>query len=254
MPGTNDPAPDDQEAALTAEQGTTADPSLEGTQSDPILDALKPSGHGGDAQKPNPQSQQDYQKRYQSMRPEFDKRGAKLNTWESILKNPKFAELAKTDPEMRQALAKAGYALAQEEAEGGAAEAGDEEQYWQSPEGRADLVEARMDLRYEMEDFAQEKLSRRFTPQEASEVKAYIHRAPKLTVAEAWKLTKSADDARLSAEQKRMTEAQGRRPGGQRPRPTPNPLGGGAEKLDLKKHPSQFNDAEKREYLRNLPE
>jgi len=47
---------------------------------------------------------------------------------------------------------------------------------------------------------------------------------------------------------------QSRAPKGSRPRPTPNAIGGGAEKLDMKKHPSQFNEAEKREFLNNLPQ
>ena len=252
MPGTNDPAADDLEQALTSETETTSNGG-DATTSDPVLDALKPSSHADGGQKPNAQAQQDYQKRYQSMRPEFDKRGAKLNTWEGILKNPKFAELAKTDPEMRQALAKAGYAFAAEEAEADQQSQGAQRFEDLSEADQRSLVsDAKIDLRFEMEDFAQEALNRRFTNDEREEVKSFIRRSQgTLTVAEAWKLTKAADAQRLTSEQKRLAEARGTTRGG-RPRPTPSALGGG-EKIDLKKHPSQFNDAEKREFLRNLP-
>ncbi len=238
MPG--EPGADETEVLANQGMETTADPSLDGTQSDPILDALK-------------QQPQDWQKRYNAIRPEFDKARTKANTLDSLLKNPKFSELAKADPAMAEALAKAGYQVAREQAEAdGGEDYGPDGKYWTTPDGRMDIVEARTELRYEMEDFSMQSLGRRFTTQEAAEVKSWIAKAGALTVEQAWKLTASADKLRLAAEQKRMAQQPANR--GNRPRPTPSPLGGGAEKLDMKKHPSQFNDAEKREFLNNLPQ
>lgn len=249
MPGT-EPEADDLTEALTQETETTATP--QGTGSDPVLDALKPSGHaeGQPQTKPAPQ-QQDYQKRYQSLRPEYDKAKTKLNALMQIVNNPKLHELAKTDPTIAQALAKAGYKLAEEQAKEDGEEPG--EDFWEGPQGQTLVMRAEMDLRYQMEDFAVQSLGRRFNAEETKQVKAYIAKAPELTVDEAWSLTPAAKAMRLAAEQKRLAEA-GKRQTGSRPRPTPNAIGGGAEKLDLKKHPSQFSDAEKREFLNNLPQ
>lgn len=254
MPG-NEPEADDLEALANQETETAADP--QGTQSDPVLDALKPSGHAeGQQQRQAPQQQtQDWQKRYQAMRPEFDKARTKANTLDAIVNNPRLRELAQTDPTVAQALAKAGYKLAAEQAQADGDEGAQaDDQYWTSPEGRMDVMEAAASLRYEMEDFAMQSLGRRFNADEVKQVKAVIAKAGTLTVEEAWTLTPAAKAQRLANEQKRLAEAQARGSKGPRPRPTPNALGGGAEKLDMKKHPSQFNDAEKQEFLRNLPQ
>lgn len=248
MPGT-EPEADDLEALANQEAETTSTP--QGPTSDPVLDALKPSGHAeGAQQKPAPT--QDWEKRYKAIRPEFDKTRNKVATLEQIVRDPRIAELAKTDPKIAQALAKAGIQLAKEQADADNGEA-DDEAYWKSPEGRMDVIEAATGLRYEMEDFAMQSLGRRFTADETKQVKHIIGKAGALTVEEAWTLTPAAKALRLAAEQKRATQAQAK-PGGNRPRPTPNPLGIGGEKIDLKKRPQDFNDAEKREFFRNLPE
>lgn len=247
MPGTNDPVADDLESALAnPEQETSAEP-----QADPILDALKPSGHVMGKETPA-QPPQDWEKRYKSLRSEYDKRAQKANTLESILKNPQIAEIAKRDPATAQALAKAGLKLAQEEAEQAGDTASEDDAYWQSPEGRQELYEARMDLKFEIHYFGTETLGRRLTPQEETEVRKVINRAGSLTVGEAWKLTSAGQKAMLAAEQKRLAAAQAKAPG-QRPRPTPPGLGG-SDKLDMKKPVTEYNDQEKREFLRSLPQ
>ena len=254
MPG-NEPEADDLEALANQGAETTSDPSQGGTTSDPILDALKPSGHaeGQTQQKPTPTT--DYQKRYEAMRPEFDKRSQKLKSLESLVTNPEIQKLAQTNPALAQALAKAGYKLAEEQAQEDGGGAADDEEYWHTPEGRQDVMEAKAELRYEMEDFAMQALGRRFNATEQAQVKSMIAKAGALTVEEAWSITPAAKAMRLAGEQKRLSEVQARGGrGGSRPRPTPNALGGGAEKIDLKKHPSQFSDAEKREFLSNLPQ
>src|SRR3990167_7860131 len=175
MPG-NEPEADDLEALANQETETTADP--QGTQSDPVLDALKPSGHAQGQQKPPPPT--DYQKRYEAMRPEFDKRSAKLKSLESIVNNPRMLELAKHDPTIAQAMAKAGYRLASEEARADGEDGRDSDDVdWSQGEAHALMMEAKIDLRFEMEDFASAELGRRFNAQESAGGRKIIAMAPK---------------------------------------------------------------------------
>lgn len=257
MPGTNDPAADDLESVLaTQATETTADPSgTDGTQSDPVLDALKPQGHvAGKETPPQPQPPQDWEKRYKSLRSEYDKRAQKQNSLEALLKNPQIAALAKSDPTLAQALAKAGLQAASDEAKA-AGDKGmdDDDAYWQTPEGRMELYEAKLDLKMELRDFGQEQLGRRLKPEEETQIRRVINKAGALTVAEAWTLTPAGRSHRLEQEQKRLAEAQAKLPPGRRPRPTPAGMGG-SQKLDMTKPVTEMNEQERREYLRKFQE
>lgn len=251
MPG-NEPEADDLDRALADQAAEGAVTHSDVAPADPaVLDALKPDGHaeGKTPQKPP----QDWEKRYNAIRPEFDKTRGKLKTLEAIARDPRIAELARTDPKIAEALAKAGIQLARDEA---AAEGNDgrdeDDDYWKSTDGRMEIMEAANDLRWQIRDFAQESLGRRFTKAEESEVRQMIQKAGALSVEQAWSLTPSGRAERLKAERKRIEEAGARTPQGGRPRPTPSGMGGD-ERIDMKKPVTQFNDAEKREFLRNLP-
>ena len=247
LPGTES-APDDLDS-LVQQLGTENEPGT-GSDSSGLPPPLQPSGHGEPKGTAGQQqaTPQDLEKRYKGLRAGYEKTSQKLKTWEGLLRNPKLLELARTDPEVREALAKAGYqqALEQQAQE----EQGDAEE-------EIDPVRLVYDLRAEMEidrEFSslEREIKREVTPQERKEIMAGIERWGGFTVKQAWKLTPSYEKHLKDSEDKRVNDAVGKaRP--YRPRP-PSPLLPGAKAPDLKKPVTEMNEAERRAYLTDLIE
>lgn len=215
---------------------------------------------GGQGQ--NPQGQllagkyktaQDLEKAYQNRDRQASQFQTKVQKLEALIQNPKFMAQAQRDPEMREALAKLGYQIRQEESrEEAQGNQGDE---WDGDESdprfQIALSEQKNEIRWELFEFGQQR-GKPLTAEEQLEVRKVIGIAPKLSVAQAWKLTSSYDkdvkareDARMAAFEKKSA------PKG---RPAPNPGLPGGQKLDLKKNVTEMNDAERRAYVANLIE
>ena len=251
MPGT-DGTPDEIDTLIN---GLTNEGSAEGqssADSQSLPSALQPSSHGDSQQQRlfggKYQKIEDFEKAHKSLRGEFDKRSTKLNSLESILNNPQFRQIASSDPQMRDALAKAGYNLAAEEEAQAAEDSGDVE--WDGDESHPAFVRQYVDNRFRiMEERSdlQEKIGRKLTSEEWSEIKQIYVDVEGVNVRQAWMLSDSYQKHLKLAEDKRFESTQ-KRTATNRPRP-PSQLMAGQKPLDLKKDPTQMNDQERRAFI-----
>jgi len=257
MPSAEGNPPDELGSILS--ELTGGNESEEGSNT-AVTDLLKPSGaHGGQPQQGQPQQAQpvkfmgreyktlaDAERDVKSLRKEFDSRSQKANLLDSMLKNPVYQRLAQTDPEVRDALAKAGYNLAEEEAEED--EDSQEEKYyeeaWRNPVTRQLLVEHE-EFKIERQlNGLQDRIGRSVSPEEWTEMKNIMHALPQASVEQAWKLSKGYAKELQMREDKRVEDEIKRR-GGTPNRPRPNPAVLPGQKLDLSKPVTQLNDQEK---------
>jgi len=160
MPFETEGAPDEFDALMADQEVANSGATPSDTASLP--DALKPSSHGATKDElilGKYKSQDEFVKAHKSLRGEFDKRSQKLNTLESLLKNRDIQEQAARDPQLRDALAKAGYELAlereeeQDEQQGGEWD-GDES----DPRYMVAQAESKQELRWEIFEFQQDSL------------------------------------------------------------------------------------------------
>jgi len=193
---------------------------------------------------------QELEKAYQNSDKQAKQTLSKLQRLEQLIGSEKFQRLAQTDPEIREALAKSGYELRREESRQ-EERADDWDGDETDPRFQIELVKADNNLRWELFEFGSQR-GKPLSPEETRAIKEVLVASPRLTVAQAWKLTpnyekeiKAREDARLSEMEKRF------KPKG---RPQPNPMALPGQKLDLKKSVTEMNDAEKRAYLAKIAE
>lgn len=264
MPGADGSA-DDLESMIAEVAGEQVDTGTNtpADNANPTLDALRPSSaQAANQANRNAEAQkvfgkysnlQEAEKAHKSLVSELGKKGSKLGVFEKLLTNPKFAELAKSDPDIAQALGKAGYqtALEKEQAEGGITDPRQVD--WErDPIARAELSDAKNELRWELFELKTE-LKDHWSPDVERQVRTVISRIGDISAREAFKLTPIADQIRKDAEDRRVKEAIAKLPQTARPKPK-LPGSMGAEKVDMKKPVTQFNSAEKRAFLENLPQ
>lgn len=195
-------------------------------------------------------SPQDLEKAYLSRDKQAGQALTKLQRLEQLIQNPRFSQLAQSDPEVREALGKLGYEFRREESrqeEDGEEWDGDESH----PQFQIEMVKADNNLRWELFNFGAQR-GKPLAPDEDRAIREVLVASPRLTVAQAWKLTalyekelKAREDARVSEMEKRY------KPKG---RPQPNPMALPGQKIDLKKGVTEMNDAERRAYLAKLVE
>jgi hypothetical protein len=255
MPNGTEGAPDELDS-LTQELETSAAPEdITSSETAGLPDALKPSNHGAAAGQQRQQAilgkyrtTEELAKAHKSLRSEFDKRSQKLNTLNEIIQNPKFNEWAAKDPQIREALVKAGYELALERQEQQREQDGGFE--WDDNDPRCQVALLRAEMEYDRQLSAfQRKLGRDMSAEERQAIFTQLQAAPSLTVEQAYKLTSHFEKSLKAAEEKRFAEAT-RKANPNRPKP-PIPMAPG-QKIDLKKPVTDFNDAEKRQYISDL--
>jgi hypothetical protein len=174
---------------------------------------------------------------------------SKLQQLEAMIQNPRFQQMAAQDPDIAQALAKAGYDLrreeAQEDARGQREWNGDEN----DPQFQMAYIDAKNELRWSFFNFGQERGKALSQPEEMA-IREVLKASPRLSVKQAWKLTDHYEKELKAKEDERFAKLQQRNPN--RPRPNPTNLPG--QKLDLKKPVTEMNDAEKKAHLSNIIE
>ena len=193
--------------------------------------------------KSTPPGSHDWEKRYRAARPELDRVKSKMSVLEEIIKGPEIQKLAQTNPQIRQALAKAGYELAQEQEREAAGEK--EPQPWELEVAtlREELILDRQLTGLSRQigrDLAREELM------EILDVKKHIGG---LSVEQAWNLTPSFRKHLKAAEEKRFDEFKKKNIPA-RPKP-PVPLMPG-QTLDMKKAVTEMNDAERQEKIAEI--
>jgi hypothetical protein len=195
-------------------------------------------------------SPQELEKAYLNQNKGYRSLESKQQQLERMIQNPKFQEMAANDPEMRDALAKLGYELMQEETRQDEREGGGR---WDgntnTPDFRMAVLEHKQQLYFDRQDFQQE-LGRRLSNDEWAALKREIVNAPRLTVRQAWKLTPHFEKE-LEAKQQKAIEAAGRRPGVTRPRPA-SQGGIGGPKTPQGKSAINLSEGEKGQFIQDL--
>lgn len=176
---------------------------------------------------------------------------SKLQRLEQLIQNPRFSQLAQSDPEIREALGKLGYEMRREEArqeEQGDDWDGDES----DPRFQIEMVKADNNLRWELFNFGSQR-GKPLSAEEDRAIRQVLTASPRLTVQQAWKLTANYEKDLKSREDARVSEAEKRfKPKGGRPQPNPMALPG--QKLNLNKSVTEMNDAERRAFLSKIAE
>lgn len=201
---------------------------------------------------------QDLEKAYQNANRMLGQKGSKLSQLEALVQNPRFQQLASQDPDIAQALAKAGYELRREEAQED--NRGRQQQDWNGdtndPRYQLAYLEAKNEIRWALRDFSDER-GKRLSREEEGAIRQVLQTMPRLVekgpegIKMAWKLTPFYEKELKAKEDERFAKAM-QRPGANRPRPNPSLLPG--QKLDLKKPVTEMNDSEKKAYLANIVE
>lgn len=190
-----------------------------------------------------PSGSQDWEKRYKSIRPEYDRTRSKMSVLEGIIKNPKFHALAETNPEIREALAKAGYELASEQ------ERQDEGEGEVSPE-RLEIETLRHEMILDRQlNGLSKSLGRDLQRQELMEILDIKKHIGGLSVEQAWQLTPSYQKHLKTAEDKRFEDFK-KKASVNRPRPTAPIMPG--QTLDMKKSVTEMNDAERQAKIADI--
>lgn len=194
---------------------------------------------------------QELEKAYQARDKQAGQTLSKLQRLEQIIGSQRFQQLAQSDPEIREALAKSGYELRREEARQEAQQGDDWDGDESDPRFQVELVKADNNLRWELFEFGTER-GKQLSSEEKSAIKQVLQASPRLTVAQAWKLTPHYEKDVKAREDSRMSELEKRfKPKG---RPQPNPLALPGQKIDLKKGVTEMNDLERRAYLSKIVE
>lgn len=191
---------------------------------------------------------QELEKAYQNLNKVSGQSRSKLQQLESLIQNPRFQQMAASDPDIAQALQKAGYDLRRAEAQEDARSQGGE---WNGDESdprfQMALIDAKNELRWSLFNFGQER-GKPLSQQEERAIREVLAASPRLSVKQAWKLTDHYEKELKAKEDKRFAELQSKNPN--RPRPNPTTLHG--QKLNLQKPVTEMNDAERRAYLAEI--
>lgn len=191
---------------------------------------------------------QELEKAYQSANKTLGQSRSKLQQLEGLIQNPRFQQLAASDPDIAQALQKAGYDLrraeSQQDEQGQPQWNGDEN----DPRFQMALIDAKNELRWSLFNFGQER-GKPLSQQEERSIREVLAASPRLSVKQAWKLTDAYEKDLKAKEDKRIADLQAK---GSPNRPRPNPTTLPGQKLDLKKPVTEMNDAERRAHLANI--
>lgn len=200
---------------------------------------------------------QELEKAYQNANRILGQKGSKLQQLEALVQNPRFQQLASQDPDIAQALAKAGYELRRQEAE---EDNRGQQQDWNGdtndPRYQIAYLEAKNEIRWALRDFSDER-GKRLSKEEEVAIRQVLQTMPRLVekgpegIKMAWKLTPFYERELKAKEDERVAKLM-QRPGANRPKPNPTLLPG--QKLDLKKPVTEMNDAEKKAHLANIIE
>lgn len=192
---------------------------------------------------------QELEKAYLSQNKGYRGLESKTKQLEKMLENPRFQELAASDPEMREALGKLGYELMDAETQRDEQQSGGR---WDgntnSPDFKMAVMEHKQQLFFDRMNFQQE-LGRNLSDREWADIKREIVNAPRLSVRQAWKLTAHFEKA-MEEKQQKALEAAGRRPAVNRPRPAGGAMTG--PKGPQGKSPLGLNDGEKGQFIQDL--
>lgn len=193
---------------------------------------------------------EEMEKAYQNVNRLAGKSQSKLQQLESLIQNPRFQQMAQSDPDIAQALAKAGYEIRRQERE----EDNRGQQEWNGDENdprfQLAVVEAKNELRWNLFNFGQER-GKPLSQAEERAIREVMAVSPRLSVKQAWKLTDFYEKELKAKEDERVSKLQGNR-NPNRPRPNPTNLSG--QKLNLQKPVTEMNDAERRAYLAQIME
>lgn len=231
--------------------------------------ALKPSGQGPSKTQKGTQgnlifgkykSIEEAAKGHKSLQGALSQKSEKVKNLEAIVNNPRFRELAKTDPEMRETLQKAGYALAEEEEEIEArAEQAEEAEKgkwaWDGdpnhPAALFATFETKMLFKDQQKEI-EEGLGRKLSKPEVGEIQQVIRTTGgKLDVLKAWRVTDAFQNAIAEKHNRELEDVRRQRTSGSTMRPDPRLVGSG-QKLDLSKDVTKMNSAESAEFLMDI--
>ncbi len=238
-------------ASQLTDQGSGQSPETQNLPSN-----LQPSGQHGQ-QNSQGQSQpifgkfksmQDAEKGYRSSVSEMDKAKSRAKQLEGIVTNPRLMKMAQSDPELREALAKAGYAQFQAEAdeEPERVDPQNVEEYLNSPEGIREYFQTVRAMDREQAVF-EKSIGRALSEREHADVMSHIRLAGHLTYAQAFKLT-PAYEATIKAREDKIRGEAGLKGRVNRPRP-PSGLQPGAPQGNGKKAVGQMNRAELDQFI-----
>lgn len=244
MPGKDDDVDPIEEAIQDlAEPGTDPqngdEPTSEDSATNATLELLRPSKTTTVNGKTQPQAQ-DWEKRYKSALSGFEKQKTKLGAVETILNNPKFHEWAKSDPQVMEALAKAGYELAQKQEEQAKGEGANDRYALEIETLRQEWI-----LDRQIQEL-KGQLGGELSNDALREVLQLKTEIPGLSVAQAWKLTSAYEKHVKQAQDKKVADLQ-KRGVVNRPRPKSSLMPG--ESLNMKKPVTQMNDAERSAWI-----
>lgn len=192
---------------------------------------------------------QELEKAYQNSDKQAKQTLSKLQRLEQLIGSEKFQRLAQSDPDIREALAKSGYELRREESRQEEAQDWDGDE--NAPAFQIELVKADNNLRWELFNFGSQR-GKALSAEEDKAIREVLVASPRLSVAQAWKLTPNYEKDLKAREDSRVADAEKRfRPKG---RPQPNPMALPGQKIDLKKGVTEMNDAERRAFLSKIAE
>lgn len=240
MAGQNGDAPDEIEALLN---DATSDGGQAAEHGDPSSDQLeaiqkKPGTHGESAGKTQ---EPDWKARFTEFKKQYDPVAKRKNELESILRNPELLKFAKQNPQLADALAKAGFSHADDVTEQDEAD-GIRSDEW-DPQNNPMHAVAEMKINYEFdrqEQAFERKLGRELKGEEKQAIYSKINKIRGLSIEEAYTLTPFFAKAQKEAEERRLQEALKKLPAGRRPAPR-DPFNSG-KNLDLKKDVRDMKD------------
>lgn len=229
----------------------------------PLPPALSPGGVHGAPQGGQPlvfgkyKDMGEAEKGFKSLNGELTKHSQSSSQRDKILKqmlgNQALRTLATSDPQLKDALTQAGYALAEvEEKQEQAQDAATGQKPWDgntnSAEYRVAVLERKLELRDQRMELERE-LKRSLKADELSEIKEVMKTvSPNMPMSLAWKLTKAFEAEVKANHDKELAKVRGpQKPQGNRPPPLLLPTG--QKNPDVKKRPSQQSAAEKREAM-----
>ena len=234
---------EDETLDLTEQDLETPDTETQETLENPASEvnpALLPAANGNPQGAPRP-ALTNWEQRYKSSQAKFQQMGSKMKSIEALMQNPKLRELAKNDPTIAEALAKAGYQHVAEQEQQNQGEKLTLERIYDEHYQAAAANNIRWALR-ELQD----EMKRPLSKEEKAGIFVNMRDVPGLSVEQAWRLSDGYQKQLKAAEDKRVADATKQNPG-VRPRPM-TPLMPG-QKLDMKKPVTEMNEAERRQHI-----
>ncbi len=228
-----------------------------GAGSPPALpQSLSPGGRAGAPQEGKLifgkyKSIEEAEKGHKALNATYTQETQKRKALEALLQNKSLKTLAASDPQIKDALTKAGYTLAEEEEKAEEQEAKLQGDVWNGDENdpryQVRMIRRELDLRDQKQELEAE-LKRRLKPEEIAEIKEVMKTvSPTMALGMAWKLTPSFEKAMKERQDKELAKARGPERSGTRPPPFLGPQGQNG--ANAAKRPSQMSAMEKRNAL-----